>query len=81
MFRAELNIPRAVELGFIVGGSETVRNEGSRFGASAGTPAGLSRGVPGVEDCSEPGVPRSLTSVSSGVAGIESEPSMVGAGV
>lgn len=55
-FRAIPKIPSAVELGFMLRGSETDRKDGSLFGSSSGlSTAGASRGVLASEEASEPG--------------------------
>lgn len=61
--------PMAVEFGFMFGGSEIDRSEGIRFGISA------SGTCDGVRDCVVlvSGEPLSDRSISSGVAGIDSE--------
>lgn len=76
--------PMAVELGFMFGGSETDRSEGIRLGLSA--EFGSTGGADSLEELDsdsassapgEAGAPRSSgRSMSSGVAGIESEPLM-----
>lgn len=55
-FRAFPKMPSAVELGFMLRGSETDRKDGSRLGNSSGlSTAGASRGVLASEESSEPG--------------------------
>lgn len=61
--------PSAVELGFMFGGSETDRSEGSLFGTSLKPSArGSSRGVVASEEVVEPGEPGVVT------AGVDSAP-------
>jgi hypothetical protein len=80
-FLALPNNPMAVELGFIFGGSETDRSEGIRLGLSASKASPDS--APPTVPCSEGASPHTGNvgaaepldcSISSGVAGIESEP-------
>lgn len=84
-FLALPNSPIAVELGFMFGGSDTDRSEGIRLGVSAapGSAEADSLNEPNSEEPSlcpgDVGVSRSFDrSISSGVAGIESEPLIAG---
>lgn len=62
-FRAMPKIPSAVELGFMLRGSETDRKDGTRFGNSSGLSGpGASRGVLASDESSEPGEAGVLTS-------------------
>jgi len=83
-FLALINVPKGVELGCMLGGSETDRSDGTRLGTSAGISAsgGASRGVLACDDDSELGEPGdakgSVPTISSGVGGIESDISAAG---
>lgn len=87
-FLALPSSPIAVELGFMFGGSDTDRSEGIRLGLSAahGSREAESLDEPNSEGPSSPpgdvGVSKSFDrSISSGVAGIESEPLIAGSEV
>jgi hypothetical protein len=74
--RALASVPKGVELGCMLGGSETDLSDGTLFGISLGfVIIGGSRGVLASEESSEPGDPglakSSLPIISSGVSGTE----------